>query len=279
MSRTRNRLVAAVFLVALAALTFAHSLVERTAAAQAQNAVQAPRFEVDPLWPKPLPNHWLLGSTIGVAGGRTRSRMDHPPQLGDARRDGAGRRGEPACRRMLQRGAAGPRIRSGRQSGRLLGRPRPGVRVATVESRHLHRPQRQRLDRWKRCGRLSRPEVHAGRQVLAQYGKQQRTPHLRNGTDAKYQPAATIPIASVASRRSSSSSQRPTRHAWPTATSTCASRCWTPHGKMKRYWGAYGNKSTDEDLGPYKPDAPPAEQFRNPVALRGCLERRIRVCL
>src|SRR2546423_13868819 len=29
------------------------------------NAV-APRFEVDPMWPKPLPNHWVLGSTIGV---------------------------------------------------------------------------------------------------------------------------------------------------------------------------------------------------------------------
>ena len=27
----------------------------------------APRFEVDPLWPKPLPNHWVLGSTIGVS--------------------------------------------------------------------------------------------------------------------------------------------------------------------------------------------------------------------
>ena len=27
----------------------------------------APRFEVDPLWPKPLPNHWILGSTIGVS--------------------------------------------------------------------------------------------------------------------------------------------------------------------------------------------------------------------
>ena len=26
----------------------------------------APVFEVDPLWPKPLPHHWLLGSTIGV---------------------------------------------------------------------------------------------------------------------------------------------------------------------------------------------------------------------
>ena len=27
----------------------------------------APMFEVDPFWPKPLPNHWLLGSTIGAA--------------------------------------------------------------------------------------------------------------------------------------------------------------------------------------------------------------------
>jgi hypothetical protein len=30
-------------------------------------SVQAPRFEVDPLWPKPLPNHWILGSATGVA--------------------------------------------------------------------------------------------------------------------------------------------------------------------------------------------------------------------
>src|SRR5579864_8390803 len=29
--------------------------------------VMAPRFEVDPFWPKPLPNHWVTGSTIGVA--------------------------------------------------------------------------------------------------------------------------------------------------------------------------------------------------------------------
>jgi DNA-binding beta-propeller fold protein YncE len=26
-----------------------------------------PRAEVDPLWPKPLPNHWILGSVTGVA--------------------------------------------------------------------------------------------------------------------------------------------------------------------------------------------------------------------
>jgi len=31
-----------------------------------QQTVEAPLFEVDPFWPKPLPNHWLLGSAIGV---------------------------------------------------------------------------------------------------------------------------------------------------------------------------------------------------------------------
>ena len=41
-------------------------------------------------------------------------------------------------------------------------------------------------------------------------------------------------------------------------------------GKMKRYWGAYGNKPDDADLGPYDPKAPPAQQFRNPVH---CVER------
>jgi len=29
--------------------------------------VQAPKFEVDMLWPKPLPTHWLLGSATGLA--------------------------------------------------------------------------------------------------------------------------------------------------------------------------------------------------------------------
>jgi hypothetical protein len=36
-------------------------------------------------------------------------------------------------------------------------------------------------------------------------------------------------------------------------------------GKLKRYWGAYGNPPDDTDLGRYDPEAPPAPQFRNPV--------------
>jgi DNA-binding beta-propeller fold protein YncE len=42
------------------------SLAFVAAGASGQN-VQAPRFEVDPLWPRPLPNHQLLGSATGLA--------------------------------------------------------------------------------------------------------------------------------------------------------------------------------------------------------------------
>jgi DNA-binding beta-propeller fold protein YncE len=35
--------------------------------ARAQGAKQAPRFEVDPMWPMPMPNRWILGSATGVA--------------------------------------------------------------------------------------------------------------------------------------------------------------------------------------------------------------------
>jgi DNA-binding beta-propeller fold protein YncE len=36
-------------------------------------------------------------------------------------------------------------------------------------------------------------------------------------------------------------------------------------GKLKRYWGAYGNKPDDTPLPAYDPDAKPSQQFRNPV--------------
>jgi DNA-binding beta-propeller fold protein YncE len=36
-------------------------------------------------------------------------------------------------------------------------------------------------------------------------------------------------------------------------------------GAFKRYWGAYGGKPDDSEVPLYRPDAPPAKQFRNPV--------------
>jgi DNA-binding beta-propeller fold protein YncE len=36
-------------------------------------------------------------------------------------------------------------------------------------------------------------------------------------------------------------------------------------GKMKRWWGAYGNKPDDTPMPAYDPSAPPTQQFHNPV--------------
>ena len=54
----RTTLVAA---AALGALIVTLSLGQsRLSADSAEQPVQAPMFEVDPFWPKPLPNNWLL---------------------------------------------------------------------------------------------------------------------------------------------------------------------------------------------------------------------------
>jgi len=66
MTVQRNLLIGASFLTVLAALAVAERSMQQDVIAQQKSNVQAPRFEVDPYWPKPLPNHWLLGWTIGV---------------------------------------------------------------------------------------------------------------------------------------------------------------------------------------------------------------------
>jgi len=48
------------------ALGVGSAILEKRAAVQAAG-MQAPRFEVDPMWPKPLPNHWVMGNVIGVS--------------------------------------------------------------------------------------------------------------------------------------------------------------------------------------------------------------------
>src|ERR1044071_8547785 len=62
MMRKRNLLIAATLAVSIVSL-FAG---QRAISAGVGPAAEAPMFEVDPMWPKPLPNHWILGSTIGV---------------------------------------------------------------------------------------------------------------------------------------------------------------------------------------------------------------------
>ena len=67
MRSQRHLWIGGAFVALIVALGIGQLVVERAVNAQAKSGTQAPRFEVDPMWPKPLPNHWLLGSTIGVS--------------------------------------------------------------------------------------------------------------------------------------------------------------------------------------------------------------------
>jgi DNA-binding beta-propeller fold protein YncE len=52
--------------LAVAAMGAGQSLLQKPVVAQAGSMVSAPSFEVDPYWPKPLPNQWIIGRTIGI---------------------------------------------------------------------------------------------------------------------------------------------------------------------------------------------------------------------
>src|SRR6202008_723752 len=62
----RNVSIGLSFLALIAALGFGSRVFEKRASVQAAS-MQVPMFEVDPMWPKPLPNHWVIGMTIGVS--------------------------------------------------------------------------------------------------------------------------------------------------------------------------------------------------------------------
>ena len=113
---TRRILIGGLFVSAIAALGLASVALDRRAAVEAAS-VEAPRFEVDPLWPKPLPNHWILGQTIGVSV----DAQDHVwiiHRAGSLEAGRSARDDHAADGAVLRAGAAGAGIRS---DGNLIG--------------------------------------------------------------------------------------------------------------------------------------------------------------
>jgi len=64
---TRKLPLFAVSLAVLLAFLGLANPFSRLVTAQQPTKGLAPRFVVDPFWPKPLPNRWLLGQVAGVA--------------------------------------------------------------------------------------------------------------------------------------------------------------------------------------------------------------------
>ncbi len=115
-------------------------------------AVTVPTFEVDPMWPQPLPHHLGAGQRDRGRRRRTRPRICRPSR-GHRR----------LAHYLLCRGAAGDRVRSRGQCGFGVGWPARRICVAGLESRHFDRQQGECLDRRQRTDRLEHPQVHARR--------------------------------------------------------------------------------------------------------------------
>ena len=64
MQRTAGTGVA--FVALIAATLVGQAALERAVVAQGERQADGPRFEVDPFWPKPLPNNWTFGEFSGV---------------------------------------------------------------------------------------------------------------------------------------------------------------------------------------------------------------------
>ena len=172
-------------------------------------AADPPQFQVDALWPKPLPQQLDLRP-----GGERRHGFERPclgaaaPAL--AHRGRERRHAQAAAQQVLRTRSVGHGVRCRRQLHPGLGRPRNQA-VGHQRARHPCRPQGLRLDRRQRRDRQRHLQIHQGRQAGAD--DRQARPDRRQQRQDPVRPA----------RRHRGRRPMPTRSTSPTATATVAS--------------------------------------------------------
>jgi DNA-binding beta-propeller fold protein YncE len=264
----RHLYVGAAFLGTLGGLWIGSEVLAKRAAAA---TTMAPRFEVDPMWPKPLPNHWILGQTIGVS-------VDAQDNVWIIHRAGSLEAGEqhattnPPISKccapappVLEFDPAGNLINSWGGKGQgydwpdsnhgitvdykgnvwIGGNGRGNGQLATANEGQVGGVQPfndNMVLKFTKAGKF-----------LMQIGKPGKSKGS-NDTENLRLPAKT--------------------YVDPQTNELFVADGYGNHrvivfdaetGKYKRHWGAYGHMPDDVNLGPYKPDDPPPQQFRNPV--------------
>jgi DNA-binding beta-propeller fold protein YncE len=262
----RKRLTNGRLVLVLVVLTAAGVLVARELAGQSRNSVQAPYFEVDPMWPKPLPNHWVLGSTIGVS-------VDERDHVWIIHRGSAtlgnNEKGLELNPPTGECCAGAPPVLEFDPEGNLVGHwGGPGEGYEWPASNHGITIDYKGNVWIGGNGDMDSQVLKFTKQgkFLLQVGKSaarkgpnnaQGNPTYVGGSNdqVSFGRVAKIFVDPAANEAYLADGYLNKRVAIIDADT----------GKLKRYWGAYGNKPDDTNLGPYKPEAPPAQQFRNPV--------------
>jgi len=247
--------------VALAAgivtLGIGQAVLQQQADAQG-SSVTAPVYEVDPLWPKPLPNNWLLGWTIGT----WVDEQDHVWVIhrgaGGLHNNERGAELDPPIAECCR--TAPPILVYDQDGGLVRSWGGPGEGYEWPQSNHgIHVDYKGNV--W--IGGNGAKDAHILKftkdgKFLMQVGKFGQG---KGSNDPEnFGRVAKIWVDPKTNEAYIADGYGNKRVAVIDADT----------GKMKRYWGAYGNKPDDAAQGPYDPKAAPQQQFRNPVH---CIER------
>ncbi len=261
--------------------------------AQTPQRAEAPTFEVDPLWPKPLPNHWILGSTVGVAiDARDHVFVLHLTDSFTARTEIGAAANPPTGECCIP----APNVLEFDPEGNLVGHwggPGDGfswplanhglaidgqgnVWIAGTGASDSHLLKFTRDGRFlTQIGKVGTPApVTAGRAGAAgDTAGGGRGGGGRGGAGRGGRGAGPPPLP--ASSNSTDSFGGPAEISFDTGAGEAFVADGSRNrrvavidvstGAIKRLWGAYGNKPDDAPLSPYNPESPPAQQFGTPV--------------
>jgi DNA-binding beta-propeller fold protein YncE len=230
----------------------------------AQTQLQAPRFQVDPLWPKPLPNHWVLGNAIGVwADDRDRIWIIHRGSSTlDANEKALELKAGDCCQ-------GAPPVLAFDQQGNLVqswGGPGQGYDWPTgnhgifVDHTGMvwiggNGPGDSHILKFTQDGKF-----------VAQYGKPNARESGKNPQgQATYAPGSSDPSNFGRVAKIFVDAKANEAYVADGYLNRRVAVLDGASGKIKRFWGAYGKPPNDAPEGRYDPNAPPSPNFRNPV--------------
>jgi len=254
MNRKRNLLVGTTFVVTLVGLGIGQGIFQRAAAQAKPSMIQIPRFEVDPMFPKPLPNNWYQGQTIGLS-------VDAQDHVWIVHRADSLSPGEEALDgKQALCCAKAPPVLEFDQQGNLLnhwgGSDGPGYQWPA--SNHGIEIDKKGFI-WM-GGNGGGQDGHVIKftkegKFVQQIGiKKEGLTADSNSMDRFYQVARifTDPNSDELYFADGYGNKR-------------VAVVDSNTGKILRFWGAYGNKPVDGPLPPYNPAGPLSQQFRGPV--------------
>jgi len=257
-------------LAAIVALGAGSSLLQRWSTARAAG-VQAPRFEVDPMWPKPLPNHWLMGSVIGVT-------VDASDHIWIIHRQGSLERMEQYATTKPPSAeccSPAPPVLEFNEAGDLLASwGGPGEGYEWPSSNHGIDVDYKGNVWIGGNGRNGTMAAGADESKMGAAGSVHDSMVLKFTQAGKF----LMQIGKAGQSKGSNDTAN-LRLPAKTMVDPKTNELYVADGygnrrvivydadtgAYKRHWGAYGHKPDDTQLPPYNPADPPAQQFRNPV--------------